>query len=63
LIASPRLVLADEPTAGLDIKRSHEIMDLLQEMAVTQGIGLLVVSHEPQIVDRFDNVLRLGVEL
>ena len=63
LIASPRLILADEPTAGLDIKRSHEIMNLLQEMAVTQGVGLLVVSHEPQIVDRFDNVLCLGGEV
>lgn len=63
LIANPRLILADEPTAGLDIKRSHEIVALLQEIAINQGIGLLVVSHEPQIVDRFQDVLRLDEQL
>ena len=63
LIANPRLILADEPTAGLDIERSHEIVALLQEIAIHQGIGLLVVSHEPQIVERFSDVLRLGEHL
>ena len=60
LIAKPRLILADEPTAGLDLKRSHDVLDLLEGIAIDEGAGLIVVSHEPQIVERFTHVLSLG---
>ena len=59
LIAKPRLILADEPTAGLDLKRSHDVLDLLEGIATDEGAGLIVVSHEPQIVERFTHVLSL----
>ncbi len=59
LITNPELILADEPTAGLDIDRSHSVMSLLESLATERQVGLLVVSHEPQIVQRFENVLRL----
>ncbi len=60
LIAKPRLILADEPTAGLDLERSHDVLDLLEGIATEEGAGLIVVSHEPQIVERFNHVLSLG---
>ena len=60
LIAKPRLILADEPTAGLDLDRSHDVLDLLEGIATEEGAGLIVVSHEPQIVERFNHVLSLG---
>ena len=60
LIAKPRLILADEPTAGLDLERSHGVLDLLEGIAAEAGAGLIVVSHEPQIVERFNHVLSLG---
>ena len=59
LIAKPRLILADEPTAGLDLERSHDVLDLLEGIAADEGAGLIVVSHEPQIVERFNHVLSL----
>ena len=60
LITKPRLILADEPTAGLDLTRSHAVLDLLEGIARDEETGLLVVSHEPQIVERFNHVLSLG---
>ena len=62
LIAKPRLILADEPTAGLDLKRSHGVLDLIENIATDEGAGLIVVSHEPQIVERFTHVLALDGE-
>ena len=59
LIAKPRLILADEPTAGLDLTRSQVVLDLLEGIAADEGTGLMVVSHEPQIVERFNHVLTL----
>lgn len=59
LITKPQLILADEPTAGLDIARSHAVMDVLDNIVQESGVGLLVVSHEPQIVERFEQVVRL----
>ena len=59
LIAKPKLILADEPTAGLDMERSHDVLDLLEGIAKDEGTGLIVVSHEPQIVSRFAHVLAL----
>ena len=60
LITKPRLILADEPTAGLDLDRSHAVLDLLEGIARDEDAGLVVVSHEPQIVERFNHVLSLG---
>lgn len=63
LITKPQLILADEPTAGLDIERSHAVMDVLDSIVQENGVGLLVVSHEPQIVERFEQVVRLEENL
>ena len=61
LIVKPRLLLADEPTAGLDLHRSHTVLDLLESVASDEGAGLIVVSHEPEIVNRFHNVFDLSL--
>jgi ABC-type sugar transport system ATPase subunit len=43
--ATPRVLLADEPTRGVDIGAKGEILEVLEEMAAS-GIGLVVVSSE-----------------
>ena len=43
------LILADEPTANLDAKRGHEVMQLLQEKAIELNKGVIVVSHDVRI--------------
>lgn len=49
LLTTPRLVAADEPTAGLDAARKAEIIDLLLAM-VGPGRGLLLISHDLPLV-------------
>ena len=53
LIAKPSLILADEPTAGLDLERSHSVMSLIEQIVDESKVGLLLVTHEPQIIQRY----------
>lgn len=50
----PKLVLADEPTGSLDEKASDVVVSLLQELCRENGAALLLVSHERDVVDRFE---------
>ncbi len=49
LVNSPSLLMADEPTGNLDSTTGEEIMNLLQELHQSQGITILMVTHEPNI--------------
>jgi len=46
LAARPRLMLLDEPTAGLDPDAAGEVLDVIRELAGL-GLTLIVVTHEP----------------
>ncbi len=56
---NPDLVLADEPTANLDSKRSKEIMDLLRLVAKELGKTVVAVTHDLRIRELADRVLWL----
>jgi predicted ABC-type transport system involved in lysophospholipase L1 biosynthesis ATPase subunit len=45
LVNKPRLVLADEPTGNLDERTGEEIMELLLNLARTEGVALVLVTH------------------
>jgi putative ABC transport system ATP-binding protein len=49
LVNSPSLILADEPTGNLDTKTSIEIMNILQELNISAGITIILVTHEQDI--------------
>jgi peptide/nickel transport system ATP-binding protein len=53
LIASPALVIADEPTSALDVTVRGQILDLLTELIVDRGIGLMFISHDLNLVRTF----------
>jgi putative ABC transport system ATP-binding protein len=57
LANSPRIILADEPTAPLDSQRAGAVMDLLRRIAVDQKAAVFVVTHDETIFDRFDRLL------
>ena len=59
LANNPRIILADEPTAPLDSERAGIVMDLLRRIAVDHEAGIIVVTHDESIFDRFDRIFRL----
>ncbi len=56
----PRLVLADEPTGNLDRERSQEALALIREVCRENEAALLLVSHDPAVLDTFERRERLA---
>ena len=59
LAAKPKLLLADEPTAALDGRTGREVVELLQSLARDQGCGVLMVTHDPRILDVADLLIQM----
>ena len=59
LIGQPALILADEPTSALDADRRQAFLDLLFSQVEAAGSGLLFVSHDRELAERFDRQLNL----
>ena len=59
LAAHPNLLLADEPTAALDSVTGREIVELLRRLAREQSCAVLMVTHDPRIVDVADRLLQM----
>jgi ABC-type lipoprotein export system ATPase subunit len=59
LANTPRLLLADEPTAALDAASAANVMDVIQSECRAQDALLLVASHDPALAPRFDSTLDL----
>jgi putative ABC transport system ATP-binding protein len=59
LVAGPGLVLADEPTAALDKVSGGEVAHLLRDMAKSRGTPILLVTHDPRILDIADRVVAM----
>ncbi|MBU6389488.1 ABC transporter ATP-binding protein [Patescibacteria group bacterium] len=59
LMNSPTLLLADEPTANLDSRTGHEIVQTLSRTAKEEGKIVIIVSHDPRIQDIADRVISL----
>jgi len=57
LLPRPRLILADEATGNLDPKNKAHILDLLFEAVEKHGATLLAVTHDHELLPRFDRVV------
>src|SRR5215475_11156781 len=56
LANDPSLILADEPTGNLDSTNATAIASLLKSLAVDYGKTVIMVSHDPKMVDVFPTV-------
>ena len=53
LLTEPRILLLDEPTTMLDISLRAQIMELLLRLRVERGLGMLLISHERELLRDF----------
>jgi putative ABC transport system ATP-binding protein len=59
LAVSPQLLIADEPTGQLDSETGRQIMRLLRTVVQSEGITALVATHDSNLLELADSVLRL----
>lgn len=59
LIADPRIILADEPTASLDTHKGREAMELIRASVHHGGQACVVVTHDTRLIDLADRVMRI----
>lgn len=57
LVAQPGLILSDEATGNLDPAAKARILDLLFDQAAQAGASVLAVTHDHELLPRFDRVL------
>jgi putative ABC transport system ATP-binding protein len=59
LVSRPTLLLADEPTGELDSTTGRNILQLLREIVRTEGLTLVMVSHDPTVREFADTIYEL----
>lgn len=59
LVNGPRILIADEPTGAVDSGNSKRIMDLLRELGRETGMTLVVVTHDPNVAEQADRIIRV----
>lgn len=59
LTGEPPLIMADEPTAALDSSSGRGVIDLLKTLAKQGNTTVLMVTHDPRIMDVADSILTL----
>ncbi|MDQ1340498.1 MAG: putative transport system ATP-binding protein [Campylobacterota bacterium] len=60
LANEPKIILADEPTAALDSERAVSVIKLLQKIAKSQNVAIVVVTHDERLLSYFDRILRIN---
>jgi putative ABC transport system ATP-binding protein len=57
LVNSPAIILADEPTANLDLSTGAEVISILKGLSVEQGVTIITATHDHKMLANSDRVL------
>jgi ABC-type lipoprotein export system ATPase subunit len=57
LANNPPLVLADEPTGNLDSAAGHDLMELIRELNLSQGVTFVIVTHDLAVARETSRIL------
>jgi peptide/nickel transport system ATP-binding protein len=58
LIPEPDLLIADEPTSALDVSVQAQVLEIINDLIVKKGMGLILISHDLNLVaDYCDRIL------
>jgi len=60
LAGRPSILLADEPTGNLDAASGQGVLDLLRDLNRERGLTMMLVTHDQQIAQQADRVVRLA---
>ncbi len=59
LINNPQIILADEPTAALDMQRSVDVVKMLKRIAVEQEVAIVMVTHDDRMLPYCDRIMKI----
>ncbi len=59
LANNPKLLLADEPTGSVDTKTSKAILDIFKELNKTEGLTIVIVTHDVKLAKDIDRVVAI----
>ena len=60
ILPEPNLILADEPTGNLDPRNKGRVLDILFDQVHRAKITLVAVTHDHEVLDRFDRVIEFS---
>lgn len=52
----PQLILADEPTANVDVGNQQQVIDLLRGTCQEEKVALILVTHAPEVAEQFGRI-------
>ena len=59
LANKPEIILADEPTAALDLSRSKDVIKMLKKIAMDQNVAVIMVTHDEAMYPLCDRILKI----
>lgn len=59
LINDPCIILADEPTANLDLQTGSDVIQILKTLSVERGVTIITATHDHKMLSQSDRVVRI----
>jgi len=59
LMNNPEIILADEPTAALDLIRSIDVLKMLKKIALEQDVAIVMVTHDERMLSYCDKIMKI----